>query len=76
MFSSIELLIVNWLTSSSGSAVSRRSYVDSDQVVRPCGADFLRSRLSFFGSVPARWRSRKFSISCSGAWTTTVPSVS
>jgi hypothetical protein len=55
---SMALLIRNWLTSSSGSAVVNRSKVDSDQVARPSGACFLRSFFSFFGSWPAFCRSR------------------
>ena len=66
----------NWLVICSGSATVRRSKVFSDQETSPSRADFLRIFFSFFGSSPALRRSFTFSISCSGAWTTTVPSVS
>ena len=62
--------------SGSGSAATSRSYEPSPQVIWPAGA-FLRTIFfSFLGSSPALRTAASFSISCSGASTTTVPAVS
>ena len=63
-------------TSGSGSASTSRSKVDSLQFTNPCGAFLRTTFFSFFGSSPALAIEAAFSISWSGAITTTVPAVS
>ena len=49
----------------------RFSNVCSDQPTKPSGACLRLSFFRFFGSSPALATAMAFSISCSGAWTTT-----
>jgi hypothetical protein len=62
--------------SGSGSAATRRSKVGLPQETMPSGGFFRTTRRRAFGSSPALARSRSFSTTCSGAWTTTRPEVS
>ena len=62
--------------SGSGSAETSFSNDFSPHDTKPCGAFFLTMRLRFFSSSPALRTAAAFSISCSGASTTTVPAVS
>ena len=62
--------------SGSGSAMTSRSYEASPHVICPAGAFLRTMRLSFLASSPALRTETSFSISCSGASTTTVPAVS
>ena len=77
----ITLSSMAWLTakldcSGSGSAATSRSKVGLPQPTKPSGG-FLRTTLRrFLGSSPALASAFSFSITCSGAWTTTVPTVS
>jgi hypothetical protein len=57
--------------SGSGDAATSRSYVRSLHVTKPSGAFFLTTLRRFFGSSPAFASALAFSISCSGAYTTT-----
>ncbi len=75
-FSSIAWLTANRDFSGSGSAATSRSKVGWPQDTKPSGG-FLRTTLRrFFGSSPAFFSAASFSTTCSGAWTTTVPTVS
>ena len=66
----------NWLVRVSGVASRRRSKVLSVQFTRPSGA-FLRTILRRLrSSSPALARALAFSMTCSGAWTSTKPRVS
>ena len=75
------LSTIAWVTrklevSGSGSAATSRSKVGSPQATKPSGG-FLRTTLRrFFGSSPALASAFSFSITCSGACTTTRPGVS
>ena len=60
----------------SGTASIRRSKVCLFQVTKPSGGCFFLILRSFFGSSPALATSFAFSMSCSGASATTMPSVS
>ncbi len=63
-------------TSGSGSASTSRWNCSSVQVTNPSGG-FLRCTLRcFLGSSPAFCSARWFSMTCSGACTTTDPDVS
>ena len=74
--SSIEWLTWKLEVSGSGSASTRRSKVGWPQPIEPSGG-FLRTTLRrFFGSSPALARAFSFSMTCSGACTTTRPTVS
>ena len=70
-----------WLTakldfSGSGSAATSRSKVGWPQETMP-GGGFLRTTLRrFFGSSPTLASARSFAMTCSGAWTTTMPASS
>ena len=63
-------------TSGSGVPLTSFSNVPWPQETKPSGGFLRWTRLSFFGSSPALRTSRAFSISCSGASTTTCPIVS
>ncbi len=73
---SIAAVSFSWGTSGSGSAATSRSKDASPHDTNPAAA-FLRTTFrSFFGSSPALRSATSFSISWSGASTTTVPAVS
>ena len=74
--SSIECVMRMRLTSASGSLATMRSKLSSLQLMKPSGGFLRCTFLSFFGSSPAFAMLRVFSMTCSGAWTTTVPLVS
>ncbi len=75
-FSSMAWLTANRDRSGSGSAATSRSKVGWPHETNPSGG-FLRTILRrFFGSSPALARACSFSTTCSGACTTTVPTVS
>ncbi len=62
--------------SGSGWASTSRSNDAALQFTNPAGAFLRTTFLSFFGSSPALRTATSFSISWSGASTTTVPAVS
>ncbi len=74
--STMAWLTWNWLVRGSGSASRSRSKVESVQFTAPAGAFLRTTFLSFFGSSPALASSLRFSMTCSGAMTSTSPTVS
>jgi hypothetical protein len=74
-FSSIEWVTAKLDASGSGGAATSRSNVGLPQDTNPFGGTLRTTLRRFFGS-PARFSARSFSITCSGACTTTVPDVS
>src|SRR6266511_1258687 len=74
--SSMAWLTVNCDVSGSGSASISRSNVGLPYPIEPSGGFFRTTLRRFFGSSPAFASARSLSITCSGAWTTTVPIVS
>ena len=64
----------------SGSEATSVSNVGFPQDTKPCGGFFRTTCRSFFWSSPnlawAFFMALLFSMTCSGAWTTTVPAVS
>ncbi len=75
-FSSIALVICMCEVSVSGSAATSLRKLGSPQDTKPAGAFFETHLRRFFGSSPILASALRFSDSCSGACTTTVPAVS
>ena len=79
-FISIACVTVKLDVSGSGTDSTSRLYVGSPQDTKPSGGFFLTTWRSFFWSSPnlavALAIAFTFSVTCSGAWTTTVPAVS
>ncbi|SLI88122.1 Uncharacterised protein [Mycobacteroides abscessus subsp. abscessus] len=69
-------MTLNRETIGSGLAATRRWKVSSLQDTNPSGGLRRCTLRCFFGSSPALASRRAFSTSCSGACTTTVPTVS
>ena len=74
--SSSECVIRKWLISGSGWACTSRSKVSLPQETVPGTAFFFTIFLRLAGSLVALAAIRSFSMTCSGACTTTVPEVS